>query len=120
MIDSWKLSSRAANTLLPAIESALARGWPVEDLTEHLIRHPQGAREPIRVIGRRLTEAWHGADPPVTTVPWCGECEDAHFRTITVTAADGTEAARFCPQCSPQIHRGPTSVQTSGKNVERW
>lgn len=120
VIDSWKLGTRNASSLLPAIRSALARGWPAADLTDHLIRNPKGARDPVRVLGRRLTDPWKAPDPPVTTVPWCGECEDAHSRTITVTEADGTEAARFCTQCSPQVHRSPSSVQHSVKIVERW
>ena len=39
------------------------------------------------------------------TVAWCGECEDERSRTITVTLPDGTEAAGFCPRCSPQAQR---------------
>ena len=43
--------------------------------------------------------------PP--TIAWCGECEDERSRTITITIAmpDGTEAAAFCPRCSPQAQR---------------
>jgi len=44
-------------------------------------------------------------DHVVISFPWCGECEDAHSHTITVMLPEGTEAARFCPQCSPQVHR---------------
>lgn len=120
VIDSWKLATRNANSLLPAIKSALARGWPAADLTDHLIRNPNGARDPVRVLARRLTDPWQAPSPPRTTKPWCGECEDAHSRTITVTEADGTEAARFCPQCSPQVHRDRSSGQDSVRIVERW
>lgn len=118
--DSWRLGECDARSLLPAIESALARGWPAADLAAHLIRNPNGARDPIRVLARRLTHPWQppGWSPP--SVPWCGECEDAHSRTITVTEADGTEAARFCPQCSPQLHSNRSSVQNPVKIVERW
>ena len=120
LIDSWKLGARNANSLLPAIKSALARGWPAADLTDHLIRNPNGARDPVRVLARRLTDTWQAPDPPVTKAPWCGECEDPHSRTITVTDADGMEAAQFCPQCSPQVHRHRSSVQDSVRIVERW
>ncbi|MBI2699462.1 MAG: helix-turn-helix domain-containing protein [Mycobacterium sp.] len=120
VIGSWNLRTRNANSLLPAIKSALARGWPAADLTDHLVRNPNGARDPVRVLARRLTDAWQAPDPPVTPLPWCGECEDAHSRTITVTDADGTEFARFCPQCSPQAHRDRSSAQDSVTIVERW
>ncbi|QYL30101.1 hypothetical protein TM48_04674 [Mycobacterium shottsii] len=118
--DSWRLGECDAHTLLPAIESALARGWPAADLATHLIRNPNGARDPIRVLARRLTHPWQPPSSPAPAVPWCGECEDAHSRTITVTEADGTEAARFCPQCSPQVHRNRSSVQNPVKIAERW
>lgn len=120
VIHSWKLEVRNANSLLPAIKSALARGWPVADLSNHLIRNPSGARDPIRVIARRLTDTWQAPEPPVIAAPWCGECEDPHSRTITVTDADGTEAALFCPQCSPQVHKDRSTVQNSAIIMERW
>ena len=103
--EAWKLNSREARSLHSAIESALAHGWRAVDLTNHLIRNPNGARDPVRVLARRLTDLPQLQDPHPATVPWCGECEDAHSRTITVTEPDGTEAAQFCPQCSPQVHR---------------
>ena len=118
--DSWRLGERDAHSLLPAIESALARGWPAVDLAAHLIRNPDGARDPIRVVARRLTQAWMPPGSSSPKVPWCGECEDAHSRTITVTEVDGTEAARFCPQCSPQVNRACTPVHNSVDSVERW
>ena len=102
---AWKLGTRESRSLLPAVKSALAHGWPAEDLIDRLIQNPNGVRDPVRVLARRLTDLGKAPDPPATTVPWCGECEDAHSRTITVTEPDGTEAARFCPQCSPQVHR---------------
>ncbi len=102
---AWKLGTRESRSLLPAIKSALARGWPAADLTDRLIQNANGVRDPVRVLARRLTNLDRAPDPPATTVPWCGECEDAHSRTITVTEPDGTEAARFCPQCSPQFHK---------------
>lgn len=120
VIDSWKLGTRNANSLLPAIKSALARGWLASDLADHLIRNPNGARDPVRVLARRLNDAWPVPDPPMTAVPWCGECEDEHSRTITVTNSDGTEAARFCPQCSPQVHRACPSEEISVQSMERW
>ncbi|MDP7701387.1 helix-turn-helix domain-containing protein [Mycobacterium sp. TY815] len=120
VVDSWRLGTRNAHTLLPAIKSALAAGWPAAELTDHLIRNPNGARDPVRVLAHRLTDAWQAPEPPVTTLPWCGECGDAHSRTISVTNADGSEAARFCPQCSPQLHRDRPSIRDSVRIVERW
>lgn len=120
VVSSWKLRTRNANSLLPAIKSALAAGWPAADLADYLIQNPHGARDPVRVLARRLTDAWQAPDPPVTTLPWCGECEDAHSRTISISDADGTESARFCPQCSPQVHRDRSSVQDSVRLMERW
>lgn len=118
---AWKLGTQDARSLRPAIESALARGWLAADLTDLLIRNPNGARDPVRVLARRLTDLGEPPDPPITNVPWCGECEDARSRTITVTELDGTEAAKFCPQCSPQVHRirssEEQSVQHCGKVV---
>ncbi|MGV7348344.1 helix-turn-helix domain-containing protein [Mycobacterium kansasii] len=113
---AWKLGTHDARSLRPAIESALARGWPPADLTDLLIRNPNGARDPVRVLARRLTDLGQPPQPPVTNVPWCGECEDAHSRTITVTEPDGTEAAQFCPQCSPQVHRTRSSEEQSVQN----
>ncbi|ARG55691.1 helix-turn-helix domain-containing protein [Mycobacterium kansasii] len=118
---AWKLGTHDARSLRPAIESALERGWLAADLTDLLIRNLNGARDPVRVLARRLADLRQPPDPPITNVPWCGECEDAHSRTITVTEPDGAEAARFCPQCSPQVHRGRSSeeqsVQHCGKVV---
>jgi hypothetical protein len=118
--EAWKLSTREALSLLPAIESALAHGLPAEDLTDHLIRNPNGARDPVRVLARRLTDPPPSCQLHPATVPWCGECEDARSRTITVTEPDGTVAAQFCPQCSPQVHRARPSGRTSLQHTERW
>jgi hypothetical protein len=118
---AWKLGTRESRSLLPAVKSALAHGWPAADLTDRLIQNPNGVRDPVRVLARRLANLDRALHPPATTVPWCGECEDAHSRTITVTEPDGTEAARFCPQCSPQFHKSPPFEEaihpTSGKVV---
>ncbi|WP_082966914.1 helix-turn-helix domain-containing protein [Mycobacterium sp. 852002-51163_SCH5372311] len=102
---TWKLRVDAARSLLPSIESALARGWPATDLAEQLTRNPDGVRDPVRVLARRLGSLGPVPNSSIAAVPWCGECEDAHSRTITVIQPGGTEAARFCPQCSPQVHR---------------
>jgi hypothetical protein len=117
---AWKLGTRESRSLLPAVKSALAHGWPAEDLTDRLIQNPNGVRDPVRVLARRLTNLGQVADPPAATLPWCGECEDAPSRTITVTEPDGTEAARFCPQCSPQVHRARLSDEQLSNTVERW
>jgi Helix-turn-helix domain len=117
---AWKIRSDGARSLVPGIESALGRGWPAADLTEQLTRNPNGARDPVRVLARRLSSLGPMPDPPTATVPWCGECEDAHSRTITVIQPDGTEAVRFCPQCSPQVHRARRSEQKSLQHMGRW
>ena len=116
--EAWKLSSRGALSLLPAVESAVAHGWPAADLTEQLVTN--GLRHPVGVLVRRLIGSPPSRNPYPATVPWCGECEDAHSRTITVTEPDGTEAAQFCPQCSPQVHRARPSRHTSLQHTERW
>ena len=109
---AWKLSTRQARSLLPAVESALANGWPAAQLTEHLVHNTVGARDPVRVLARRLAALPPLPQPRPAAVPWGGECEDEHARTITITQPDGSEAAQFCSQCSPQVHRaGPTVSQ---------
>ena len=74
-------------------------------LVPHISRNPGGVRTP-RVLSRRLADL--PATPTRTCPPaiaCCGECEDEHSRTIRVTMPDGTEAAAFCPRCSPQARR---------------
>ncbi|MGO9523102.1 hypothetical protein [Mycobacterium sp.] len=63
--EAWKLNSREARSLHSAIESALAHGWRAADLTNHLIRNPNGARDPVRVLARRLTPACQGELSPL-------------------------------------------------------
>jgi hypothetical protein len=116
---TWKLNARDAHGLLPAVTSALRQGWHPTALVEHLTRRPDSARDPVRVLQQRLTSLPAQRDPPAAALPWCGECEDAQSRTITVTLADGTEAARFCPQCSPQFHRQHLS-RPIPQHIERW
>jgi hypothetical protein len=116
---AWKLNARDTHRLLPAVTTALERGWHPAALAEHLTRRTAGARDPLRVIGRRLASLPAQRDPPAVAVPWCGECEDAQSRTITVTLADGTEAAQFCPQCSPQSTESRLSPSIR-PHIERW
>jgi hypothetical protein len=108
----WRISSRDAKDLGPALDDALISGWTTDSLTAHLSRHPDGVRYPARVLARRLAELPEPPIPVQPGVPWCGECEDPQSRTITVTLSDGTEAAAFCPQCSPQeaLKNQPTSI----------
>lgn len=120
LAQAWKVRIEAAHSLLTGIESAMARGWPAADLINQLSRNQHGVRNPVGVMAQRLSNLPELGYPDMTTVPWCGECEDAHSRTITVTDADGTEAARFCPQCSPQVHRDLSSEQETVRIVERW
>jgi hypothetical protein len=104
MPEPWRLSGREATKLSPAIKRALASGWTAQSLKAHLSRSPEGVRYPAAVLARRLAEL---PTPPSTSdrrgLPWCGECEDDQSRTITITLPDGTEAAAFCPRCSPQM-----------------
>jgi helix-turn-helix protein len=107
--EAWNLSIHEVLGLLSAVESALAEGWPTADLIDHLVQNPNGVREPVRV-----------RDPRPASVPWCGECEDEHSRTITVVEADGSAAARFCTRCSPQVHRPRPSADRSLQHTKRW
>lgn len=104
MPEPWRLSAREASKLSPAIERALASGWTAQTLKAHLSRSPEGVRYPAAVLARRLAEL---PTPPSSSLrrgmPWCGECEDDQSRTITITLPNGTEAAAFCPRCSPQM-----------------
>ncbi|WP_204079415.1 helix-turn-helix domain-containing protein [Mycobacterium riyadhense] len=120
LAQAWKVRVESAHCLSTGIESALARGWPAADLITHLSRNQHGVRNPVGVMTQRLGNLPQLPDPDMTTVPWCGECEDAHSRTITVTKPDGSEAARFCPQCSPQVHRDAPPQTNPYKIVERW
>ena len=118
--EAWTLGTREARSLQAAVESALAHGWPAAELTDHLIQNPNGVRDPVRVLARRLNDLPQLHDLHPRTVPWCGECEDRHSRTITVTEPDGTEAAQFCPRCSPQLHRAHPSRDKSLQHTEWW
>ena len=103
----WRVSKEDARKLSPAIEAAFAAGWTRQALVTHLSSRPEGVRNPAAVLSRRLTEL--PAPPPASAgckPPWCGECEDPLSRTISVTQSDGTQAAAFCPRCSPQKSRG--------------
>ena len=114
MPEPWRLSDREAAKLLPAIERALASGWTAQSLKAYLSRSPEGVRHPAAVLARRLAEL---PAPPSSSprrgMPWCGECEDDQSRTITITLPNGTEAATFCPQCSPQMRPGSVGRQIS-------
>jgi hypothetical protein len=113
MPEPWRLSGDEVTKLSPAIEHALASGWTSQSLKAHLSRRPDRVRYPAAVLARRIAEL---PTPPSASLrrstPWCGECEDEQSRTITVTLPDGTEAAAFCPRCSPQMR--PRSL---GRNV---
>jgi hypothetical protein len=115
--EPWRLSGREATKLSPTIERALASGWTAQSLKAHLSRSPEGVRYPAAVLARRLAEL---PMPPSTSlrrgVAWCGECEDDQSRTISTTLPDGTEAAAFCPRCSPQMRPGPIGRNISDIN----
>lgn len=98
----WQISPLDATDLAPALVNALASGWTSDGLVAHLSRNPDGIRYPARVLARRLSELPEPPRAQAAALAWCGNCEDPQSRTITVTLADGTDAAAFCPQCSPQ------------------
>src|SRR5262245_50349112 len=104
--EPWRVGGKDAEMLIPAIEAALASGWTLPNLIPHTSQNPSGIRSPARVLARRLAHLPHPpprARPP--TIAWCGQCEDDRSRTITIAMPDGTEAAAFCPRCSPQAQR---------------
>ena len=100
----WRVGGKDARNLIPAIEAALASGWTTENLTAHLSRSPAGVRHPVRVLARRLADL---PDAPAGSRPlWRGAANaKTGDRTPSVTLPDGTEAAAFCPRCSPQAQR---------------
>ena len=117
MPEPWRLSGEEAMKLSPAVEYALASGWTSQTLKAHLSRRPDGVRYPAAVLARRLAVLPTPPSPSLRRkTPWCGECEDEQSRTITVTLPDGTEAAAFCPRCSPQ--KRPQSVDQKIANIE--
>ncbi len=107
----WRVSGEDARKLTPAIEAAFAAGWTSQTLLAHLSSRPDGVRHAAAVLARRLSEL---PPPPrwskARRAPWCGECEDSLSRTITITQSDGTEAATFCPRCSPQMQNASTEA----------
>lgn len=108
---AWRVNGEDAKKLSPAIEAAFAAGWSSQTLVDHLSSRPEGVRYPAAVLKRRLSEL--PAPPPLATgrkAAWCGECEDPLSRTISITQSDGTQAAAFCPRCSPQKRSNPASV----------
>lgn len=115
----WNLGGKEARNLLPAIETALASGWTTKKLAAYLSRNPDGIRYPARVLAWRLVDLPDAAPSNHPLPAWCGECEDERSRTITIALPDGTEAAAFCPQCSPQAQRrAPTSDTNSLDGME--
>ncbi|MGV0675977.1 helix-turn-helix domain-containing protein [Mycolicibacterium fortuitum] len=111
--DPWRIGRRDAGLLIPSIEKALTAGWTAENLVAQISGNPEGVRHPVRVLSRRLADL-SDAHPLTrrTAVAWCGECEDEHSRTITVTMPNGVEAAAFCPRCSPQAQRNQAKPRT--------
>ena len=104
--DPWRVGRADAEILIPAIQAALASGWTLENLIPRISHNLDGVRSPARVLARRLADLPRAPTrtcPP--TIAWCGQCEDERSRTITIDMPDGTEAAAFCPRCSPQAQR---------------
>ena len=117
MPEPWRLSGEEAMELSPAVEYALVSGWTSQTLKAHLSRRPDGVRYPAAVLARRLAVLPAPPSPSLRRkTAWCGECEDEQSRTITVTLPDGTEAAAFCPRCSPQ--KRPQPVDQKIANIE--
>jgi Helix-turn-helix domain len=116
MPEPWRIGGSDAQRLVPAVEAALMSGWTANNLAAHLARDPRGVRSPARVLARRLADLPDAIAGSRPSVKWCGECEDEQSRTITVTLPDGTEAAAFCPRCSPQ--KRPQPVDQKIANIE--
>jgi len=116
MPEPWRVGGSDAQRLVPAVEAALMSGWTANNLAAHLARDPWGVRSPARVLARRLADLPDAIAGSRPSVKWCGECEDEQSRTITVTLPDGTEAAAFCPRCSPQ--KRPQPVDQKIANIE--
>jgi hypothetical protein len=117
MPEPWRLSGEEAMELSPAVEYALASGWTSQTLKAHLSGRPDGVHYPAAVLARRLAVLPTPPSPSLRRkTPWCGECEDEQSRTISVTLPDGTEAAAFCPRCSPQ--KRPQPVDQKIANFE--
>ena len=70
------------------------------------------SRRDLRICRRRRPRSGYNVRPP-----WCGECEDEQSRTITIMTSDGSEAAVFCPRCSPQAPAARPEVTSVG--IER-
>jgi len=116
MPEPWRVGGSDAQRLVPAVEAALMSGWTANNLAAHLARDPWGVRSPARVLARRLADLPDAIAGSRPSVKWCGECEDEQSRTSTVTLPDGTEAAAFCPRCSPQ--KRPQPVDQKIANIE--
>jgi hypothetical protein len=112
--EPWKVSLSEAAQLAPAVERALDSGWTAQALATHLSRNPNGVRYPSAVLARRLAEL---PDPRRNLLrqgaSWCGDCEDPQSRTITTILPNRSEAARFCPRCSPQARAQATRPDIS-------
>jgi hypothetical protein len=116
--EPWTVNDSDAARLVPRIEVALSSGWTPVHLIQHISRNPAGVRSPGRVLARRLADLPSPPQRPAPhALPWCGECEDERSRTITMAMPDGSEAAAFCPRCSPQAqHQLHNAIPTHQMN----
>jgi hypothetical protein len=116
--EPWRLSGEEAMKLSPAVEYALASGWtsqsPQNSSVTKTGRSPAPRRSPC-TAPRRVTRAAESLAPAQDTVVRRVRrraIPDHHRHTLP----DGTEAAAFCPRCSPQ--KRPQSVDQKIANTE--
>jgi len=115
----WRLGTRSAERLRPALRSALASGWTADTLAAELGKGADGVRSPYAVLAARLADL-PAAPPPRPRRPaWCGGC---HEPTRMREAPDG--APFRCPACHPRggancaLSTASTKVDTPGRSWE--
>jgi len=102
----WRLGTRSAERLRPALRSALASGWTAEGLAAQLGKDAAGVRSPYAVLTARLSDL-PAAPPRSQRLAWCGECHEP----TRMRETDAGQPYR-CPACHPALDREgiPTSV----------
>ncbi len=93
----WLLSLRQRHRLAPAVQAALAAGWPPVALARYAGANTAGVRNPYAVLASRLSPGELPAPVQPPRPAWCGRCNQD---TRRLEHADGTDAGR-CPRCHP-------------------
>jgi len=100
----WRLGTRSAERLTPALRSALASGWTPEALAAQLGKDAAGVRSPYAVLAARLADL-PAAPPSRPRRPdWCGECHEPTRMRETVD-----DKLHRCPACHPASCRAQRS-----------